>query len=64
MPMTDQVVRHVYGGTPEPVKIKVEKNSRGFNWEVAITGATVSDVLTSIDYAVEQLKERFEQDGV
>jgi len=57
--MTDQVVRHVYGGTPEPVKIKVEKNSRGFNWEVAVTGPHVAAVLMDIDYAVKELQERF-----
>jgi hypothetical protein len=34
---------HEYGKSPEPLKIKIERNTKGFNWEIAVTGSSIEE---------------------
>lgn len=47
-PDSIQVLRHEYGGSPDKVRIKLERNSKGINWEISATGATVDETLALI----------------
>lgn len=48
VPDSVQVLRHEYGGSPDKVRIKLERNSKGINWEISATGATVDETLALI----------------
>ena len=54
--MEDMQIKHVYGGSPEPIKIKLEKNTKGFNWEVSVSGDSVDNLLATIAYAKKKLE--------
>ncbi len=41
------------------VHIKVEKNSRGYNWSCSYHGETIDEALAGIDRLVAELKRRF-----
>ncbi len=50
------LAQHIYHHYPEPVgakvNVKVEKNSKGYNWEITITGAaSVEEALVMISEA-------------
>ena len=52
----DMTIQHVYGGSPEPMKIKVEKNSKGYNWEITISGKDLEEILPKLNTANAMLK--------
>jgi hypothetical protein len=59
--MDTQTVRHEY---PEPrpeLRLKVERNSRGYNWEIAASapGHDVGSLLAVLEEADRKLRERF-----
>jgi hypothetical protein len=39
---------HEYGKSPEPLKIKIERNTKGYNWEVSASGSSIEEILTRI----------------
>jgi hypothetical protein len=52
-------VEHIYGAQVEPYKVKLERNTRGFNWEISVAGADLEDVMARIDEANEIMKAKF-----
>ena len=46
--MDEQHVYHHNVSDGPKVNLKVERNSRGFNWEVTVTGASSADEALSI----------------
>lgn len=58
--VTEEVkIVHIYGGSPEPVKIKLEKNSKGFNYEISVSGATVDTIVEKIAEAKSKLEKEY-----
>ncbi len=55
---TNTTITHVY---PEPdrVRLKVEKNSKGFNWEVSVSGGTLEEAKTLLDAATAKMKAEY-----
>lgn len=46
------------------VNMKVEKNSKGYNWEVTVTGAaSVDDALDIIQHSESVLKAMYGEEG-
>ena len=54
----NMTVNHLYP-EPERVRVKVEKNSKGFNFEVSVAGQPLAEVLETSDAAVIELKARY-----
>ena len=42
------VIEHMYGMSVEPMKVKIEKNTKGYNWEVAVSGSDLKEIMTKI----------------
>ena len=59
--MEDQHVYHHYdGNNVTRINVKVEKNSRGYNWEVTATGAvSVDEALELVRDASEKLRAEY-----
>ncbi|MFZ6029745.1 MAG: hypothetical protein ACOYYS_18690 [Chloroflexota bacterium] len=59
--MEAQHVYHHYDGNNGPrVNVKLEKNSRGYNWEVTATGAAnVDEALALVRDASEKLRAEY-----
>ena len=55
---TEQHVYHHYDATGVTVNVKVEKNSKGYNWEVTVIGAkSPGAALDLIEQAEQELLE-------
>lgn len=50
---------HSWEKTVEQVKVKLEKNSKGFNWEVSYSGDDADAVLKTIQETNEKLQVAF-----
>ncbi|GEM_PF-1100617 len=50
------VVEHIYGASVEPLKIKLEKNTKGYNWEISCAGSDMADILCKLRAADAALK--------
>jgi hypothetical protein len=57
--MEDLNIKHVYGGSPEPIKIKLEKNSKGFNFEISVSGDNVNVIMDTIADAKAKLEATY-----
>lgn len=44
---------------PDPVKVKIEKNSKGVNWELSMSGPDFVTCIKAIDEANEIMKVKF-----
>jgi hypothetical protein len=55
----ESVLRHEYGSSPEPVRIKVERNTKGYNWEISISGKNAHDLILEVQAADNELREKF-----
>jgi hypothetical protein len=53
------IVEHVFGAQAEPLKIKVEKKSKGYGWEITCTGSDMAEVLSKIRAADAALKKEY-----
>lgn len=53
------LVEHVYGAQSEPYKIKLEKNTKGYNFEISVSGIDLKDVIARIDEANEIMKAKY-----
>lgn len=60
-PLLERTVNHVHTYVPQSpvVTIKVEKNSRGMNYEVKAEGPTVDSALDQIREAIGKLKKEY-----
>jgi len=43
----------------EPVKIKLEKNTKGFNYEISVSGESVDSILAIIADAKAKLEKEY-----
>ena len=50
-----KTVEHVHRNA-EPLKIKLEKNTKGYNWEISSAGASLPEILTQLQAADAALK--------
>ena len=46
-------------GEQKGVHLKVEKNSRGYNWTASVYGDTVDDAMSKLNEAVDLLSRQF-----
>lgn len=46
-------------GTLQPIKIKLEKNSKGFNYEISVAGEEVDEIMALIAEANEKLEAAY-----
>ena len=62
--MDEQHVYHHNDSDGARINVKVEKNSRGFNYEATVTGAkTVDEALSLLKDAEEKLRLQFTQEA-
>lgn len=47
------------GKSLDPCKIKLEKNSKGFNWEISMIGEDFPSILKKIDEINEVMKAKY-----
>lgn len=59
VPSQTLTVEHIYGAQQEPLKIKIEKNSRGYNWEICATGSDMMEILSRLRAADAALKSEY-----
>jgi hypothetical protein len=52
------ILEHV-GNQAEPVKVKLEKNSKGYNFELSMSGPDFVTCIKAIDEANEVMKIKF-----
>lgn len=59
--MDQQEVRivHLYDRQPAEISVKLEKNSRGYNWEISYRGENLDEVLAKIREANKKLQEEY-----
>lgn len=58
----DQHIYHHFDNDGARIGVKVEKNSRGFNYEATVTGSkTVQDALDLLFKAQTELEKRYAQ---
>lgn len=51
-------VEHIHRNA-EPCKVKLEKNTKGFNWELSISGPDFVSCIKTIDEANEIMKMKY-----
>lgn len=60
--MDDQNIYHHYDNDGARISVKVEKNSRGFNYEASVSGAkTVDEAIALLGDAQKQLEAAYNQ---
>ena len=58
--MEESTVTHVYGCSPEPLKIKLAKGQKdSYGWEISVSGNNFSDMLSQIRDADQKLKAEY-----
>lgn len=57
--MGEEIRANFFSGSPDPIRIKLEKNSKGYNWEVSVAGNNIDDILASIEDANAKLKTAY-----
>ena len=57
------IVEHVYGAQTEPYKIKLEKNTKGYNFEISVSGSDLKDVIARIDEANQVMAAKYGTQG-
>lgn len=55
----EDMVAHIMHGSMEPVKIKLEKNTKGFNYEISVSGESVDYILATIADAKAKLEKEY-----
>jgi hypothetical protein len=57
--MEESRVVHSYDKSPEPVKVKLMKMSRGMQWEITVSGSSLAEVLPQLRQANNALKDEY-----
>jgi len=59
--MDQQEVRivHLYDRQPAEISVKLEKNSKGYNWEISYRGENVDEVLAKIREVNQKLMAEY-----
>jgi len=58
-PSKEIIIQHLYGAQTEACKVKIEKNSKGVNWELSISGPDFASCIRAIEEANEVMKAKF-----
>jgi hypothetical protein len=53
------IVEHIFGAQTEACKVKLEKNSKGFNWELSMSGPDFVTCMKAVDEANEIMKSKY-----
>lgn len=53
------IVQHLYGQSQETCTVKIEKNTKGVNWELKMNGPDFATCIKAIDAANEVMKQRY-----
>lgn len=62
MPENEQHIYHHYDNDGARINVKVEKNTKGFNYEATVTGAkTVEEALAILTNAQQALEKEYSQ---
>jgi hypothetical protein len=51
----EMIMKHIYSSAPDPLKVKVMKMSKGYQWEISYTGADqtkILEIIKSVDAAL------------
>lgn len=58
--MTD-IVEHHHSSAPmqEPIRIKLEKNTKGYSWEISCNGQTIDQIMAVISAADIRLRDTY-----
>lgn len=57
--MDELRIEHVYGGSPDPIRVKLEKNTKGYQWEISVSGPDWEHCLTKIHEANDALISKY-----
>lgn len=50
---------HLYDRQPAEISVKLEKNSKGYNWEISYRGENLDEVLAKIREANNKLQAEY-----
>ncbi len=53
------VVEHIHGATENPCKLKLMKMSKGFQWEISMSGEDFVTIAKKIDEINEVMKAKY-----
>ncbi len=53
------LVEHVYGASENPCKLKLMKMSKGWQWEITMSGEDFPTIIKKIDEANEIMKAKY-----
>jgi len=53
------IISHIYGKSEETCKVKLEKNSKGFNYELSMSGPDFATCIKAIEEANKIMKEAY-----
>lgn len=57
--MEEMKVIHLYDKQPRDISIKLEKNSKGYNWEISYAGEDIEAVLSKIRETNQKLQAEY-----
>jgi len=58
--MTDDTITHIYGCSPEPLKVKLVKGQKdSYGWEISVSGGDFSEMLAQIRLADLRLRAEY-----
>lgn len=63
VPTFIQEVRHYHEEPERTYHIKLERNSRGVNWEISIRAPSLEETLALVDEAQQKLAARYGANG-
>jgi hypothetical protein len=52
---------HAYGNSLEPIRVKVEKNTKGYNWEISVAGDDLDVIFGKLNDAESRLQQKYGQ---
>lgn len=60
--MQRHVVQHVYPPQEDRVRVKLIKNTKGYGWEISISGENGEDALASLRQIEQQMRTEYGAD--
>ena len=57
--MEEMKIVHLYDKQPKDISIKIEKNSKGYNWEISYACEDLDAVLAKVREANERLQKEY-----
>ncbi|MDE4542287.1 hypothetical protein [Thermoanaerobacterium sp. R66] len=59
MDTQEMKIIHLYDKQPKDISVKLEKNTKGYNWEISYAGEDIEVVLARIREANKKLQEEY-----